>query len=80
MAEWSGYLFLILKGAVTTVELTILGCMLAFVMAFLGGLGRLSPHFILRAIATTYIEFFRGTSIFVQLFWAFFVLPLIGIP
>ncbi|MCF8467051.1 MAG: ectoine/hydroxyectoine ABC transporter permease subunit EhuC [Sneathiella sp.] len=80
MAEWSGYLFLILKGAVTTVELTVLGCMLAFVMAFLGGLGRLSRHFILRAIATTYIEFFRGTSIFVQLFWAFFVLPLIGIP
>ena len=33
-----------------------------------------------RWLATGYIEFFRGTSIFVQLFWAYFVLPLTGIP
>ena len=26
------------------------------------------------------MEFFRGTSVFVQLFWAYFVLPLFGIP
>jgi polar amino acid transport system permease protein len=32
-----------------------------------------------RALATTYIEFFRGTSIFVQLFWVYFVLPFAGI-
>jgi len=80
MAEWAGYFTLILKGAVTTVELTLIGCTIAFIMAFAAGLGRLSTHFTVRALATTYIEFFRGTSIFVQLFWAFFVLPLIGIP
>ena len=34
----------------------------------------------MRALATAYIEFFRGTSIFVQLFWAYFVLPLLGFP
>lgn len=80
MADWMGYLLLILNGAVTTIELTILGCGLALFMAFIAGLGRLSRFFAFRALATTYIEFFRGTSIFVQLFWAFFVLPLIGIP
>jgi polar amino acid transport system permease protein len=48
-------------------------------MAFLAGLGRLSRFFAIRALATAYIEFFRGTSIFVQLFWAYFVLPFIGI-
>ncbi len=80
MEQWSGYLILILEGAVTTVELTVLGCALALAMAFLAGLGRLSRFFLARASATVYIEFFRGTSIFVQLFWAFFVLPLIGIP
>ncbi len=80
MEQWSGYLVLILEGAVTTVELTVLGCALALAMAFLAGLGRLSRFFLARAAATVYIEFFRGTSIFVQLFWAFFVLPLIGIP
>jgi len=80
MTDWNGYLGLILKGAVTTVELTVLGCLLALVVAFVAGLGRMSRHWSVRALATTYIEFFRGTSIFVQLFWAYFVLPLIGIP
>jgi polar amino acid transport system permease protein len=56
-----------------------MGSVLAVVMAFLGGLGRLSRFFAVRALATTYIEFFRGTSIFVQLFWAYFVLPVMGV-
>lgn len=78
--QWSGYIWLILQGAVVTIELTIFGCALALVMAFIAGLGRLSRHWYLRWLATVYIEFFRGTSIFVQLFWAYFVLPLFGIP
>ncbi|TKT75035.1 ectoine/hydroxyectoine ABC transporter permease subunit EhuC [Aquamicrobium sp. LC103] len=79
MDNWSGYLGLILQGAVVTVQLTLMGSALALVMAFLAGLGRLSRFFAVRAIATAYIEFFRGTSIFVQLFWAYFVLPFMGI-
>jgi polar amino acid transport system permease protein len=79
MSQWLGYIPLMLEGALVTIELTVLGSALALVMAFLGGLGRLSPHFALRALATAYIEFFRGTSIFVQLFWAYFVLPLFGL-
>lgn len=79
MIDWSGYLGLILHGALVTVELTLMGSVLAVVMAFLGGLGRLSRFFAVRALATTYIEFFRGTSIFVQLFWAYFVLPVMGV-
>jgi polar amino acid transport system permease protein len=78
--EWPGYLALILQGAWVTLQLTVMGCAVALVFAFLGGLGRLSRFFALRALATIYIEFFRGTSIFVQLFWAYFVLPLLGIP
>ncbi len=62
-----------------TLELTVLGSALALVMAFLAGLGRLSRFFALRALATAYIEFFRGTSIFVQLFWVYFVLPFAGV-
>ncbi len=78
--QWSGYLGLILQGAWVTVQLTVLGSAVALVFAFLGGLGRLSRFFVVRSLATIYIEFFRGTSIFVQLFWAYFVLPLFGIP
>jgi len=61
-----------------TIQLTLMGCALALVMAFVAGLGRLSHIAALRWLATVYIEFFRGTSIFVQLFWAYFVLPLLG--
>jgi len=80
MSGWSGYLGLILDGAVVTIELTVMGCALALVAAFIAGLGRISRHWPLRALATAYVEFFRGTSIFVQLFWAYFVLPLFGLP
>lgn len=78
MIDWSGYLDLILQGALVTIKLTLMGSVLALIMAFLAGLGRLSRFFAVRALATVYIEFFRGTSIFVQLFWAYFVLPMLG--
>lgn len=78
MTDTLGYLTLILQGALVTIELTLMGSALALVMAFIAGLGRLSRHFAVRALATAYIEFFRGTSIFVQLFWVYFVLPLAG--
>lgn len=77
--DYSGYIALILQGALVTAQLTVMGCALALVMAFIAGLGRLSRFAWARAIATAYIEFFRGTSVFVQLFWAYFVLPLLGV-
>ncbi|MET0597180.1 MAG: ectoine/hydroxyectoine ABC transporter permease subunit EhuC [Mesorhizobium sp.] len=80
MTDWYGYIGLILEGALVTIELTILGSALALAMAFLAGLGRVSRFTAVRALATAYIEFFRGTSIFVQLFWAYFVLPFFGVP
>lgn len=79
MEQW-GFLGLIVDGFWVTLQLTFFGCILALVMAFVAGLGRLSRFFVLRAAATAYIEFFRGTSVFVQLFWAYFVLPLFGVP
>src|SRR5262245_63983211 len=78
MTDSVGYLGLILQGAIVTVELTVMGSALALVVAFLAGLGRVSRHFAVRALATAYIEFFRGTSIFVQLFFVYFVLPILG--
>ncbi len=79
MGDWAGYLTLIVDGAWVTVRLTVMGAAVALVFAFLAGLGRLSHHAAVRWLATAYIEFFRGTSIFVQLFWIYFVLPLTGV-
>jgi len=79
MVDWYGYLSLILQGAVVTAKLTLMGSAFALVMAFAAGLGRLAPVAPVRWLATIYIEFFRGTSVFVQLFWVYFVLPFAGI-
>jgi polar amino acid transport system permease protein len=79
MGDWSGYLALILQGALVTAQLTVMGSALALVAAFVAGLGRIAPFAPVRWLATVYIEFFRGTSIFVQLFWVYFVLPFAGI-
>ncbi len=79
IADWLGYFVLLLEGAWLTLGLTIFGSGLALILAFAAGLARLSRHRSIRILATVYIEFFRGTSIFVQLFWVYFVLPFLGI-
>jgi polar amino acid transport system permease protein len=40
---------------------------------------RLSKNPLIQGIATVYIEFFRGTSLLVQLFWVYYVLPFFGL-
>ena len=66
-------------GAVVTAEQTVLAAILAVAIAVLVGLMRLSDNAAVRGTATCYIEIFRGTSLLVQLYWIFFVLPLFGI-
>jgi polar amino acid transport system permease protein len=67
-------------GAIVTAQQTVLAAVVAVSIAVIMGLMRLSRYFAIRGIATVYIEIFRGTSLLVQLFWIFFVLPLFGLP
>lgn len=69
----------LLRGALFTIQITVLSAILAFVLSFLFGLGRISKYFIVRTLSSIYIEFFRGTSLLVQLFWLYFALPLLGV-
>jgi polar amino acid transport system permease protein len=69
----------LLQGAVLTLEITLLGCVLAVVMAVLAAVATLYGAAPLRWLARFYVEIFRGTSALVQLFWLFFVLPQFGI-
>ena len=50
---------------------------LAIVIALIFGLMRLSSNKIILSVATIYIEFFRGTSLLIQLYWIYYVLPLL---
>lgn len=79
-AEYIGkYISRILSGTFVTLEQTLFAIVLAVVIAVAFGLMRLSSNFLVRAFATSYIELFRGTSLLVQMFWIFYVLPMFGI-
>lgn len=69
----------LLSGVVITVELFFLAAALAIVVAVVAGLMKLSSNRAIRWAAIVYIEVFRGTSLLVQLYWIFFVLPLFGL-
>jgi polar amino acid transport system permease protein len=79
MTSWVSYIPLMLDGLWVTTKLTVLSCVFALPIAFLAGLGRIARFRAIRIIAGSYVEFFRGTSIFVQLFWIYYVLPLFGL-
>ena len=69
----------LLQGTWLTLQIAVVGCLLAVAMATIAALCRLYGPRPLRWLAVTYVEFFRGTSALVQLFWLFFVLPDFGI-
>ena len=69
----------LLRGAGLTVALTLAAGLLGLVLSFVVGLARLSPARPIRAITTSYVELFRGTSALVQLFLFFYVLPRFGL-
>lgn len=71
---------MIMDGVVTTVLATVLGAALALVIAFVFGLAQLSKMAPVRILARVFVEFFRGTSLVVQLFWLAFVLPQLPYP
>lgn len=66
-------------GTLITGQQFLCSLALATVLAHLFGLLLLSSHLVVKGLAVVYVEFFRGTSLLVQLFWLFFVLPLFGI-
>jgi polar amino acid transport system permease protein len=63
------------EGLSTTVAAAVGGILLTVVFSLAAGLGMLSQVGVVRVVSRTYVEFFRGTSEIVQLFWIFFVLP-----
>jgi polar amino acid transport system permease protein len=73
--DWTGNL---LAGLRLTLLITVLGTILMIVLSVVLGLMARSQRILIRGIARTVIEFFRGTSLLIQLWWLFFALPLVG--
>lgn len=69
---------LFFQGLWITVQLMIYSAALAAAVAFGIGLARTSRFRVVRFLSGVYVEFFRGTSALVLMFWLFFALPLLG--
>ncbi|MEU3608054.1 ectoine/hydroxyectoine ABC transporter permease subunit EhuC [Streptomyces sp. NPDC035033] len=66
------------EGLLVTLEATALGAALALLVAFALGLASRSRSVVVRGATRVTVEFLRGTSLYVQLFWLFFALPMLG--
>ena len=69
----------LVKGAVYTVQVSVLAIVLGLVLGWMLGLVAVSGVRWLRAIAWGYVQFIRGTPLLVQIFLIYFGLPALGI-
>ena len=65
----------VLPGIWITVQLLLYSAALAGFVAFAVGIARTHHSRVVRFLAGTYTEIFRGTSALILMFWLFFVLP-----
>lgn len=83
MIEWLQFLWqtlpVFLDGLRVTLELTVVGLIMGFVLGLLAALGRIYGSPWVRRVCVAYIEVFRGTPLLVQLFLIYYGFPGIGI-
>ncbi len=79
LRHWPTYLPLLLRGAVTTIELSVLSMALAVVVGLIIVLVRLYGFLPLPWLAKAYVEIFRGTPLLIQLLMIYYALPQVGI-
>jgi His/Glu/Gln/Arg/opine family amino acid ABC transporter permease subunit len=72
------YRWLLLEGAWTTIELTVLTMALAIAGGVALAVLRMSRFRVVRSLTTAFVEFFRATPLILQIYWVFYVLPAIA--
>jgi len=77
--EWRKYLPPLLRGAVKTVELSVVAMAVAVVVGLIVVLVRLYAVPPFNWLAKAYVEIFRGTPLLIQLLMIYYGLPQIGI-
>src|SRR5438128_234465 len=77
--EIPGMLPRLLDGLRVTITATIVIMALALVAGLPVALARMSGNPLVRLPATVYVQVLRGTPVFLQLFYLYYVLPFVGI-
>lgn len=70
----------LLKGSVTTLQLTIISVFFGLILGLFLALGRLSKNKLIDRICWLYIWIFRGTPLLMQIFFVYYALPMIYKP
>lgn len=70
---------LLARGAVITIEATLLGFVIAATLGLVLAIMRMSDNPLVSAPVSGFVEFVRSTPLLVQLFFMFFVLPEFGV-
>jgi general L-amino acid transport system permease protein len=66
------YIDVFLVGLTNTLLVAAIGIVFATILGFLMGIARLSNNFLVRSLATLYVEIFRNVPLLVQLFFWYF--------
>lgn len=69
--------WLLLNGAGVTIALAVATMLLAVPLGLAVALLRDVPSWPVRALATAYVELFRSTPLILQIYWAFYVMPVV---
>ncbi len=84
MFEWLAdpyYWSLILPGFALTIEITLFGVALGLILGTLLAIGDIYGGKVLKGAIAVYVEFFRGSPLFIQIFIAVYTVPaLLNIP
>lgn len=65
----------LLRGAGVTIQITSLSVLFGIMIGVIMGLGKLSKNFLFKIPATIYVDFIRGTPLFVQILLIYFGVP-----
>ncbi|MDP2698026.1 amino acid ABC transporter permease [Thalassospira sp.] len=71
----SSYSQALIVGLLNTVKVSLMGIILCTILGTIFGIARLSSNWIVRKLATVYIEFFRNIPVLLQLFFWYALIP-----
>ena len=77
--EMISFLPSLLAGAWVTITVSLVAYALALIVGLVFGIARMSHFWPIKAVATVYVQFIRGTPLLLQLFFIYYVLPYGGI-
>jgi len=80
-SEESSYGRVFIVGLINTLVVAFLGCLLATLLGFIVGVGRLSSNWVIKKISTVYVETLRNIPLLLQIFfWYHAVLKPLASP